>query len=603
MAAASHEMADLLREVQKLQKEMQPVRSAVTALQKREAETPNPAAAGASLLKVATRLESVRQKYGPSLARLEELVAREVPAFLQQTPLLAAEADTAGAGAGAAAAAAATGKAPAASPPGRGARAAAAERSAGALAGAASSAAAPASNEASQVLLQQVCPPSMPHLLQPENVRFTQQQLHLRAEMVEYLVETNRCDIAEHVVQAYGLPLQWFPRLVQRHRERTFGSALDTLEASQNASPTTAVGGALPRSLPTPGASPLVTPATRPRLSGVPPQSPMQLPAAAGKTTASAAVPLPRSPAPQPHSANASPPAPSHLVRHGTSPASGIPSPPTRLGVSQQQQQQRSGGGGAGGGPLTGAAAAANAFPAQAPAPTAAAANASAASTTMPDLVARVVSAAMYLKDEYIDRMVLERTLEQHLGSARPASSSEPAANSRTGSRGASTPPQGSAAPLERYKACVLSRIANIPRHHLHTQSGDDTFDSSMMNIIEELLVYGLQKWAEGDALVATDMDDVAAESRRKAELQRTLTTDTLLTADEMLLADKVWSEDILFLKRPTRFYCVESGLSTDDEAAAGLAMPRARTTGEVVSKCIAVNHDAMDSTVGIFIT
>ena len=89
MTAASQEMADLLREVQKLQKELQPVRSAVAALQKRESETPNPAAAGASLHKVASRLETVRLKYEPFLTRLQELLSDEVPAFLQQTPLLA----------------------------------------------------------------------------------------------------------------------------------------------------------------------------------------------------------------------------------------------------------------------------------------------------------------------------------------------------------------------------------------------------------------------------------------------------------------------------------------------------------------------------------
>ncbi|CAJ1992489.1 hypothetical protein conserved [Leishmania donovani] len=573
MAAARQEMADLLREVQKLQKELQPVRSAVTALQKREADTPNAAAAGASLKKVATRLESVKQKYKPYLTRLQELLLDEVPSYLQQTPLLAADVES-------------LEHRPGGAP--RGTCNAANERL---TAGSSSSVTKNTSDDAAH-LLQQVCPPSTPHLLQPENLRFTHQQLRLRAEMVEYLIETNRVDIAEHLVREYGLPLQWFPRLVLLHRERIFGAAADRVESSQTAPPTGAAAGATvaavavghSRSLPASSASPPVTPATRPRVAAVPPKSPIQLSLTASPKSSVAGIPtpsLPRSPAPQPTPASsvvASTPVGQHLSRSAPSPASSAHSPPT-----PQQQQRESG--------------AASVFPSQAPSNTGTA-GAATAPATMPDLVARVVSTAMYLKDEYLDRMVLERTLEQHLGTA-PSSESA----SATSTRGNSTPPPSSATPLERYKACVLSRIANIPRHHLHTQSGDDVFDSAIMNIIEDLLVYGLQKWAEVDAVTAADAEEASAESRKKAELQRTLTTDTLLTPQEMLLADKVWSEEILLLKRPTRFYCVESGLTTDDGAASALAMPRARTSGEVVSKCVAINHDALDATVGIFIT
>ncbi|CAG9581992.1 conserved hypothetical protein [Leishmania major strain Friedlin] len=573
MAAARQEMADLLREVQKLQKELQPVRSAVTALQKREADTPNAAAAGASLKKVATRLESVKQKYKPYLTRLQELLLDEVPSYLQQTPLLAADAESLEHRPGGAS---------------RGTRNATNERL---TAGSSSSVTKNTSDDAAH-LLQQVCPPSTPHLLQPENLRFTHQQLRLRAEMVEYLIETNRIDIAEHLVREYGLPLQWFPRLVLLHRERIFGAAADEMESSQIPPPTGAAVGATvapvaaghSRPLPASSASPPVTPATRSRVAAVPPKSPIQLSLTASPKSSVTGMPtpsLPRSPAPQPtpaSSAGASTPVGQHLNRSAPSPASSAHSPPT-----PQQQQRESG--------------VASVLPSQAPS-NAGTAGAATAPVTMPDLVARVVSTAMYLKDEYLDRMVLERTLEQHLGTA-PSSESA----SATLTRGNSTPPPCSATPLERYKACVLSRIANIPRHHLHTQSGDDVFDSAIMNIIEDLLVYGLQKWAEVDAVTTADAEEASAESRKKVELQRTLTTDTLLTPQEMLLAEKVWSEEILLLKRPTRFYCVESGLTTEDGAASALAMPRARTSGEVVSKCVAISHDALDATVGIFIT
>ncbi|KAG5491581.1 hypothetical protein JIQ42_01486 [Leishmania sp. Namibia] len=573
MAAARQEMADLLREVQKLQKELQPVRSAVTALQKREADTPNAAAAGASLQKVATRLESVMQKYKPYLIRLQELLLDEVPAYLQQTPLLAADAES-------------LEQRPGGLP--NNFHNARNER----LTAASSSSVTKNTSDGATHILQQVCPPSTPHLLQPENLRFAQQQLRLRAEMVEYLIETNRIDIAEYVVGEYGLPLQWFPRLVLLHRERVFAAAAEGIESSPNNLLTGAAGGTsaataaagLTRSLPAPSVSPLSAPSTRPRVAAVRPRSPIQSPLTASPKSSAMGVPgpsLPRSPAPQPTSASAagaSTPVGSHLNRPAASPGSSVPSPAT-----PQLQQRETG--------------ATSVFPSQAPS-CASTTSAAAAAATMPDLVARVVSTAMYLKDEYLDRMVLERTLEQHLGTA-PSLDSANAASARDNS----TPPPHAATPMERYKACVLSRIANIPRHHLHTQSGDDAFDSAIMNIIEDLLVYGLQKWAEVDAVTGTDAEEAAAETKKKAELQRTLTTDTLLTPQEMLLADKVWSEDILFLKRPTRFYCVESGLSTDDGAASALAMPRARTNGEVASKCVAVNHDALDATVGIFIT
>ncbi|CAJ1023112.1 hypothetical protein Q4I32_003133 [Leishmania shawi] len=573
MAAARQEMADLLREVQKVQKELQPVRSAVAVLQKREADTPNAAATGASLKKVATRLESVRHKYRPYLMRLKELLFDEVPAYLQQTALLAAD-----------------GESPEHHPDGasRGTRNVPNERLTATFSSSVKS-----TNDDAAHLLQQVCPPSTPHLVQPENLRFTQQQLRLRTEIVEYLIETNRIDIAEHVVCEYGLPLQWFPRLVLLHRQRIFGTATEGVESLRNTLPPSAAAGVtaatvtsgLSQSFPAPGVSLPVTPSTRPRASGVPPKSPILQHFLASSKSNATGVPapfLPRSPAPKPTSASsagASTPMGLHVNRSAASTASSaIHSPPT-----PQQQQRESG--------VT------SVFPSQAP-PSTDTPGAAAAPVTMPDLVVRVVSAAMYLKDEYLDRMVLERTLEQHLGTAASSVSANAAST-----RGSSTPSPNSATSPDRYKACVLSRIANIPRHHLHTQSGDDAFDNAMMNIIEDLLVYGLQRWAEVDSATVADAEEAAAESKKKAELQLTLTTDTLLTPQEMLLADKVWNEDILFLKRPTRFYCVESGLSTDDGTASALAMPRARTNGEVVSKLVAVNHDALDSTAGIFIT
>lgn len=563
MTAASQEMADLLREVQKLQKELQPVRSAVAALQKRESETPNPAAAGASLHKVASRLETVRLKYEPFLTRLQELLSDEVPAFLQQTPLLAvgeegfnevkatdAAYDTAAANASLAPAAARS-----------------LNRSTAGDTG--PQAAQHAQAEDAARLLREVCPPATPHLLRPENLRFIQQQLRLRAEMVEYLIATNRLVIADHVAQSYGLPRQWFPRLVALHRERSCSTSNAVVVAA---------------------ASPLVTPAIRPRTSAaggvVPPQSPIQLPPpvaparAVGGSSVSTPIADARSPAGTSASVTSEPftalPAPT-VIRL---PPRDKQSPPTRPSPARSSAVAEEANG----------------------------TTDDAATSLMPDLVARVVSAAMYLKDDYMDRMVLERTLEQSAGLVSasfplpPSSSQSPAAESLP------------ATPQEQYKACVVSRIGNIPRHHLHTQSGDPVFDGAMMNVIEDLLVYGLQRWAEDDTGMPDAVADaqrgsdaaetLAAETKkRKAALLRNLTTDTFLTAEEMLLADKVWNEDILSLKRPTRFYCVETGLSTDEFAGLDGTAPRARATGEVISQLVAEASGSLASSTGIFIT
>jgi hypothetical protein len=592
MTAAAQELADLLREVQKLQKELQPVRSAIAALQKREAETPNPAAAGTSLHKVASRLETVKLKYEPFLARLQELLSDEVPALLQQTQLLAMRDECF------------DGKPTAAAQ-----EASVAARSSnrnGAGGTNPASAAHHAREDDAARLLREVCPPCTPHLLQPENLRFTQQQLRIRAEMVDYLIATDRLAIADHVARAYGLPLQWFPRLVALHRKRAYGGA-----ASAAAAPGVAGGrstgahsptGSARTTAPSPTPSPLVTPAMRPRgggSAGMPPKSPIQLPPStvpARVSSTGSTIDHLRSPAGSSNTAaavesfTALPPPVRSLQRDGQSPSVG----PSYLR-------------GNAGGTADGAAAASNATPGTVPAaaPSATTTSCPSPNTLMPDLVARVVSAAMYLKDDYVDRMVLERTLEQSLGlvSQPPSSPS-------------STPAVGGAAPTpaEQYKACVLSRMSRIPRHHLHTQSGDAVFDSAIMNVIEDLLVYGLQRWAEDDTSMpdttidaqrgAETAEALAAETtRRKAELLRSLTTDTFLTAEEMLLADKVWNEDILFLKRPTRFYCVETGLSTDEAAATDGATPRARATGEVISQFVAEAQGLLDTTTGIFIT
>ncbi|KPI87479.1 hypothetical protein ABL78_3428 [Leptomonas seymouri] len=586
MTAAAQEMAELLREVQKLQKELQPVRSAVAALQKRESETPNPAAAGASLHKVAARLETVKHKYEPFLARLQELVSEEVPAFLQQTQLLAMS-DESFEIMGASDAGHDAGGSP--SP-------AAARTSNRSTGGDAKQSTQQAQEDAAR-LLHEVCPPSIPHLLEPENLRFTQQQLRLRAEVVEYLIATDRLDIADHVARSYGLPLQWFPRLVALHRERMYGGFPTTANATSTTATSSAhspVGG-FHTSAPTPTASPLVTPATRPRGVGgaggvgMPPRSPIQLPPSAAPMRASSTSATPTD--------DARPPA-GQFVSIASDTFTALPSParPTQQRVGQSSPAPLSHPRGNGEVVEDSATTASTAaLPGS---------SFSSPTTFMPDLVARVISAAMYLKDDYMDRMVLERTLEQSIGlvSSPPPPPPAPASDS------------ASPTPLEQYKACVLSRIANIPRHHLHTQSGDPLFDSAMMNIIEDLLVYGLQRWAEDDTGLPEATTDIlhggeteealAAETKkRKTELLQALTTDTFLTAEEMLLADKVWNEDILFLKRPTRFYCVETGLSSDEPAGTESNAPRALSTGEVVSQLVAEAQGLLCVTTGIFIT
>lgn len=68
-----------MRQLQKLSKELNPVKSALTALKKRETSHPNPSAAAASIDKIAARISSVNDRYAPFIHRLNVILNNELP--------------------------------------------------------------------------------------------------------------------------------------------------------------------------------------------------------------------------------------------------------------------------------------------------------------------------------------------------------------------------------------------------------------------------------------------------------------------------------------------------------------------------------------------
>lgn len=559
---APTEIADLLREIQKIQKELQPVRTAIATLKKRETETPNPQAAAASLVKVATRLNSVIKRYEPPLTRLDVLLNEEVPSYLAQTSLLCVPEkcfDTNRLGTSSSAAAA--------SPP---------RTKAGHQVGSAKD---PSTHFAS--FLKDVCPPALPHLLQPENFQFTRQQLQLRAEIVEYLIETDRLPLALHVVASYSLPVSWFPKLAamqceQRDKRYSVGTTQSFSKSM---------------------ASPLITPASRPPTGSQLPKTPIMLP--------SSSIPSGRNPpfaspvGAGPRGSSATGPSSANA---GSNESPLMLRSPLMLPRGAKQQLKRED------------------RIAHPPGP------------SLPNLVARVVAASMYLKDEYMDRMTLQRIVEmQWLKEQQQRSAldgprgltaskddeetreSEAEEAKKSGSRLgflSFLPPrifaragtEGNAHDnfALRYNSYVTARAGAIPLHHLHTQSGDDVFDTTMMSIIEEVVTHGLRHWStEIDETPRGGGSTAVKHKRRQGKAPNNL----ILSPDELRLADDIWNEEVLFLKRPTRFYCPSDGCSSDDPASVSTATPQALRSGEVISSIEAKWRAPKWATHNIFVT
>lgn len=179
MNSATQDAIEALRQLQKLSKELQPVKAALAALLKREQASPNPLAAADSLEKVAVRVAAVSDKYNSFFDRISFLLGCELPRLQRVTPLLATEEGN---------------------------------KNDTALNGHAKT---KGNDVTTHDAFLYVCSPTVPHILRRENYNMVRRMLHLRMEIVDYLIATGRYQIALHVLDAYGLPLFCFPKLLQ----------------------------------------------------------------------------------------------------------------------------------------------------------------------------------------------------------------------------------------------------------------------------------------------------------------------------------------------------------------------------------------------------
>ncbi|RNF27027.1 uncharacterized protein Tco025E_00711 [Trypanosoma conorhini] len=175
MNPATQDTIETLRQLQKLSRELQPVKAALAALVKREQANPTPLAAAVSLDKIASRVFNVSRMYSAFFDRASFLLERELPRLQCMTPLLGMKEED--------------DKRP-------------------------TSNAANKKDDVAHDAFRYVCSPTMPHILNRANYHILRGVLRLRMEMVDYLIATKRYQLAFHVADVYGLPLFWFPTLI-----------------------------------------------------------------------------------------------------------------------------------------------------------------------------------------------------------------------------------------------------------------------------------------------------------------------------------------------------------------------------------------------------
>ncbi|RNF08966.1 hypothetical protein TraAM80_02374 [Trypanosoma rangeli] len=175
MNPATQDAIETLRQLQKLSRELQPVKTALAALVKREQTNPNPLAAAGSLDKIASRVLNVFRKYSAFFDRASLLLEHELPRLQCMTPLLGIKEEDE-------------------------------KRS--------TSNVPKKDDDVAHDAFRYVCSPTMPHILNRANYYIVCRMLRLRMEMVDYLIATDRHQLARHVADAYGLPLFWFPTLI-----------------------------------------------------------------------------------------------------------------------------------------------------------------------------------------------------------------------------------------------------------------------------------------------------------------------------------------------------------------------------------------------------
>ncbi|PBJ70011.1 hypothetical protein TcG_01971 [Trypanosoma cruzi] len=175
MNPATQDTIETFRQLQKLSRELQPVKAALETLVKREQANPNPTAAAGSLDKIALRVLNVSRKYSVFFDRASFLLECELPRLQRMTPLLEIKEEHESS----------------LRPNGH-----------------------KKDDDATNDAFRYVCSPKVPHILNRENYYIIRGMLRLRMEMVDYLIATERYQLARHVADTYGLPLFWFPTLM-----------------------------------------------------------------------------------------------------------------------------------------------------------------------------------------------------------------------------------------------------------------------------------------------------------------------------------------------------------------------------------------------------
>ncbi|KAG8345360.1 hypothetical protein ERJ75_001417600 [Trypanosoma vivax] len=175
MHAAVQDAVETLRQLQKLSRELQPVKNALATLIKRERASPNPAAAAGSLDKIALRVSDVSRKYGAFIDRLSLLLENELPQLQIINCLVGVCGEN-------------------------GQDSPAVDKS-------------KKSGSCVDDPFRVVCPPAVPYMLNSVDYHIVCRTVRLHIEMVDYIVATERYQLARHVADAYGLPLYLFPKL------------------------------------------------------------------------------------------------------------------------------------------------------------------------------------------------------------------------------------------------------------------------------------------------------------------------------------------------------------------------------------------------------
>ncbi|CAD2215777.1 hypothetical protein ADEAN_000323500 [Angomonas deanei] len=427
-----------------------------------------------------------------------------------------------------------------------------------------------------QNVFRDVCPTALPYCLSASSYLRSQKQLQMQVDMVRYLIQTGRREMAILARDTYGLSPLWFPELLHDQSHPNNGGIEKGIATSLLNTPslTCAKG-------------------TRVEENGSKPDTELHTPLrdqkeSPGKTAS--------------HSGSRS---------NGNQPVTPLHTP---SGASRHE--------------------------------------------TLPLLAARVAAMGLFLKDEYIERMIVERALADdfytdrnrrtvpdaedlhngsthevhvdpqdgtsateeeenewtlppppHLGTEEDLTASQPIAERRGSNstnrsadivdddsddystvysgeeeEGAPSSEDNQPEPAvevggddleqllwmaqqyRRYDSAVVRRMRAIPPDHYSRQSGNDRFDRCVMALVESQLYNGL---SDVPSISGHILETPSQESHGSESL---LNEDGLLrakrtrnSAEDLFAMEDTFSASVLCFKRPTRYYCCTSGLLLSD--------------------------------------